>query len=252
MSKRIGFLGCGKICGGLMKHIQEKGRHTISFVQSRNYPAEGAPFAVTRTLNHDLLAQTDLVIEGATADVLKENFDGILEHCDLVVFSGSVFADAEFEAHAREVIARTGHKVYLPHAAILGIDGLFDARELLTAVSIETVKNAESLNVDCTERTVLYDGPAHGACKMFPRNVNVHATTALAGLGFEKTHSRIICDPSVVTNSHRIVIEGKGIHFDLLISTSATGTVTGLYTPYSARASVDRLLDDADYPYYFV
>jgi aspartate dehydrogenase len=73
--------------------------------------------------------------------------------------------------------------------------------------------------------------------------VNVHATIAMAGIGFDKTQSRIISDPSVNTNSHRICVDGEGFHFELFVSSFSTGGVTGKYTPYSACGSLNRILD---------
>jgi len=32
--------------------------------------------------------------------------------------------------------------------------------------------------------TVLYDGPTRGICPLYPKNVNSHATLALAGIGW--------------------------------------------------------------------
>lgn len=85
----------------------------------------------------------------------------------------------------------------------------------------------------------------------YPRNVNVHATVALAGLGFDRTRSAIISDPAVHTNSHKILVDGEGIHFELNVSSFANGGVTGKYTPYSAVGSLRRVLD-ADRGFRFV
>ncbi len=254
MSKHVGFLGCGKIGMTMLHHLLDQGEHTISFVQDIFFqPEAGMTFPVVTEQDPALLAQTDLVVECATADVLKANFDGILAHCDLMMFSVTAFSDAAFEAHAKEVIAATGHKVYLPHGAILGVDGIFDGRKLIESVSIVTTKNPPSLGRTDTERSVVYEGPTREACQLYPRNVNVHATIALAGLGFDKTRSMIISDPSVNTNAHKIVVDGEGIHFELDISSFTTGGVTGKYTPYSACGSLDRVLQsNIDSPFRFM
>lgn len=254
MSKQVGFLGCGKIGKSMLHHLLDQGEHTVSFIQDIFFqPEKAMAFPVVDAQDSDLLSQTDLVVECATADVLKANFDGILSHCDLMMFSVTAFSDAEFEQHAREVIAKSGHKVYLPHGAILGVDGIFDGRKLISSVSIVTTKNPPSLGRADTERTVVYEGPTREACKLYPRNVNVHATIALASLGFDKTRSMIISDPSVNTNAHKIVIEGEGIHFELDISSFTTGGVTGKYTPYSACGSLDRVLQSGtDSPFWFM
>ena len=253
MSKKVGLLGCGKIGKSILTHILEQGEHQISFIQDIFYqPEDGMDIPVIKEADERLLAQSDLVIECANAEVLMKNFDQILAHCDLMMFSVTAFCDREFEAHARQVIAQSGHKVYLPHGAILGVDGIFDGRQLINSVSIVTTKNPPSLGRTDTERTVVYDGPTREACRLYPRNVNVHATIALASLGFDQTHSTIISDPSVNTNAHKIVVEGEGIHFELDISSFTTGGVTGKYTPYSACGSVDRVLQSGTEPFRFV
>ena len=254
MSKRVGFLGCGKIGKTMLQHLLDQGEHSISFVQDIFFPAEEAKsFPVIEQADPALLAQTNLVVECANSDVLKANFDVIVQHSDLMMFSVTAFADAAFEAHAKQVIATCGHKVYLPHGAILGVDGIFDGRALIDSVSIVTTKNPPSLGRTDTERTVVYEGTTREACALYPRNVNVHATIALASLGFDKTRSMIISDPSVNTNAHKIVIDGGEIHFELDISSFTTGGVTGKYTPFSACGSLDRVLQSTtSSPFSFV
>lgn len=98
-------------------------------------------------------------------------------------------------------------------------------------MSIETTKSPASLGLSLTKKTVVFEGPTRAACAAFPRNVNVHAAVALAGIGFDKTQSRIVADPSVHTNTHRIQAEGEGIHIELLISSFTTAALQGFTRP---------------------
>ena len=240
----IGFLGCGTIGRAMLEDVRNRGHHQIAFVQDPFYIIEESDvYPVVTKQDEALLAKTDLVIESATADALKENLDKILEYSDLMVFSVTAFSDETFFEHAKELASRYARHIYLPHGAILGIDGIFDGRKLLTAVSIETVKNPKSLGRSDEERTVVYEGSTRNACRLYPRNVNVHATVALAGIGFDKTQSRIISDPSVHTNNHRISVDAEGILFELVVISFSTGGVTGKYTPYSACGSLNRILE---------
>lgn len=106
-------------------------------------------------------------------------------------------------------------------------------------MTVETVKSPTSLGRQDNRRSVVYEGPTREACVHFPRNVNVHAAVALAGIGFDRTISRIISDPEVSTNAHRISLSGDGISITLDISSYAAGAVTGAYTPYSACGSLE-------------
>ena len=239
---KVGFLGCGKIGRALVKHARETG-HGISFVQDIFFKGE-ADFPVIEKADPAVYAGSDLIVECATADALKQSFETMIDAADVLVFSLTAFSDPAFFERAIARATASGHHIYLPHGAILGLDGIADARPIMTAATIETTKSPKSLGLDLTERTVVYEGPTRGACGAFPRNVNVHAAVALAGLGFDRTLSRIVADPAVSTNAHVITIEGEGIHFEIRVSSFTTGGVTGVYTPLSACGSMDRVLNN--------
>lgn len=238
----IGFLGCGKIGKAMVQHLQTQGEHSIAFVQDPGYENDlGLDCPVVPQLDEEI-CRADLVVECATADGLKQDCEHYLQFGDLLVFSLTAFSDSDFAQKASDLCRIHNRHIYLPHGAILGLDGIFDARDILGSVTIETIKNPKSLGRDDTERTLVYEGPTRDVCELYPRNVNVHAAVALAGLGFDRTQSKIISDPAVNTNSHVIGVEGEGISFRLDISAFSTGGVTGSYTPVSACGSLDRVL----------
>ncbi|MBP1764175.1 MAG: putative L-aspartate dehydrogenase [Firmicutes bacterium] len=241
--KKVGFLGCGKIGSMLLKHVVAKDNAQPAFIQDPFYSAAGESCPVIRQADPQFYREADLIVECATADVLKADISTILAHCDLLMFSVTAFSDEKFEEQVLELCKRHGRHVYLPHGAILGLDGLYDARSLLREVRITTTKSPKSLGLPDGERRVVYEGPTREACRKFPRNVNVHATVALAGIGFDRTLSRIIADPAVATNSHFIEAVGDGVNFGIQVESTAGEGVTGAFTPVSACGSLDRILD---------
>jgi len=247
----IGFLGCGKIGKAMVRHIQTHSKHHVAFVHDPLFVNDCGLDAPVVAQWDASVCQADLVVECATADVLKQNFENYARQADLLVFSVTAFSDDAFARQAWAFCKTHKTRLYLPHGAILGLDGIFDARGILSSVSIETVKSPASLGRQDLERTVVYDGTTREACRLYPRNVNVHAEVALAGIGFDRTRSTIVADPAVNTNAHTICVEGEGISFRLEVSSFTTGGVTGSYTPVSACGSLDRILG-GDMPYQFV
>jgi aspartate dehydrogenase len=138
-------------------------------------------------------------------------------------------------------------RIFIPHGAVLGLDGLHDGRQIINAVSITTVKHPRNLGLEdqaIREPETIYEGPTRGACDAFPRNVNVHAAVALAGLGFDRTISKIVADPGTDRMAHKIQVKGQGLQWKINIESFASGEVTGSYTPESVFQTVRRLCMD--------
>lgn len=240
--KKIGFLGFGKIARAIYEEMEKEHLGQACFIQdikAENLP-ENIPYI--SAYEEKLYEEADLIIEGATASVLGEQIEHILSAADLMLFSVTAFANEDFRQKAFALAEKYGHHIYLPHGAILGLDGILDGAPIWTRVQITTTKNPASLGRTDAVKTVLYDGPTRGACEAYPRNVNVHAAVALLGIGFDETHSTIIADPSVHTNAHVITLSGPGIEMELHVTSTSTGGVTGNYTPLSAQGSLKRIL----------
>jgi aspartate dehydrogenase len=243
---RVGLLGCGSIGGFIARHVLADSADQaieLSYVfDADEKKLLEIPQACRVTSRTDLFARrADLVVEAAHADLVKDVALRLVEHADLLLFSLTALADEAFRSALEQTAVAHGRKVFLPHGAILGLDGLVDAGPTLKSVTITTTKNPISLGLPPEAYKVVFEGPTREACAKFPRNVNVHAATALAGLGFDRTVSRIVADPAVTTNSHVVEAEGSGYRFRIEVSSEAGGKVTGAYTPQSALSTLQRI-----------
>lgn len=249
--RSIGLLGFGRIGRALHNYIQADPAYELDYVLVRT-PKDELPTELQFTDPAELGEHpVDLCVEAATHEVLAELGEAVLETSDLMVLSGSAFAEPAVKSRIESAAAAAGTRAYLPHAALLGIDGLVDARPELESVEIEATKAPDHLDFSYTDavspadvagRTVLYEGPVRGLCQTFPRNFNSHAAVALASLGLDETRSTLIADPGATTADHVIMAEGEG--FDIEITRrSAIEGVTGDYTLVSLWGSIQRVLD---------
>ncbi len=245
-SMTLGLIGCGVIGSRVGRAAEEEGFAAVAFIHARDRDRarEAFPGADFVEGAADVAAHAaDLVVEAATAEVLKGVALDVLARRDLVAFSLTALADDAFREAVRERCIAAGTRLHIPHGGVLGMDGFWDGRSALEAVTITTTKAPKSLGSgDPSQEGVLYDGPTRGACAAFPRNVNVHACLALCGIGFDRTRSVVVADPGTGKNGHVIEVRGKGLEWRLEIASPSIGAVTGAYTPLSAVGTVRRIL----------
>lgn len=223
---RVGVVGLGaigrQVCraldGGLpglalaaaTARARERGE---SFLATLARPVPFLPLA-------DLVAASDLVVEASTQAHLQEIAPAALgAGRDLVVLScGALLGRRDWV----DLAERHGARIRVPSGAIAGLDGVKGAAVgPITAVTMETRKPPaglagapwiveQKIDLDAIrEETLVFEGPATEACRAFPANVNVLAALSLAGIGPERTRSRIFAVPGLSRNVHRIRVEGE-------------------------------------------
>lgn len=248
-NRRVGIIGAGTIGTAILQDILEQGLAEIDYV------ADASPdistrlgnrgFAVLNSVDEAIERKVDLVIETATPAVLSQIATTVLKSGDLCAFSCTALSDTVLETAIFEQCRSSGSRFYVPHGAILALDGLMDGRDVIETVTVTTSKSGNSLGTDESAEGLIYEGPTRDACRFFPRNVNVHAAIALAGIGFDRTISRVIAVPGQLSMEHRLEVTGSGFSWDINVSSRSLGGVTGAYTPKSAVGSIRRILDGA-------
>jgi aspartate dehydrogenase len=69
--------------------------------------------------------------------------------------------------------------------------------------------------------------------------VNSHATVAFAGIGFDRTRSVLVADPSLHVSVIEITAQGKGVTMKIERSNPLKG-VSGVFTLNSTLAAITR------------
>ncbi len=246
---RIGLVGYGQIGQAVHRMIEADTQNgmEVVFIHDRcpDAQAQAPPQLALEDLGDFTQSNPDLVVEMAHPDVSREWGCAILEKTDYLLVSVTAMADAQLEKQLLEAASRHGTRLFLPHGGVVGMDALYENRDIWE--SVEVVMKKPPANVDCAaagmdpdqikEETVLYDGPTRGICPMFPRNVNTHAIIALAGIGFDRTRSVLVVDPAWNVATVEIQASGGGIQLHTERVEGITG-VTGASTPASIYNSI--------------
>ena len=213
---KIGLIGFGSIGYFIAKNL---GKEIIWVLDADPEAAERMATVELKCPFYSALPANcggaDLVLEAASQKAVPLLLK-CLPCCDVMVMSVGAFADEKLLSEMKDAAKKYGRKIYIPSGAVGGMDAISAVSGQITALTLETTKPPASLGRNDSAKTVVFEGSAREACKLFPKNVNVSATLSLAGIGFERTKVRIISDPAATANTHRIFVESPagGMKFE--------------------------------------
>ncbi|GAA5234472.1 aspartate dehydrogenase [Verticiella sediminum] len=258
----VAIIGCGAIAQSVMQGLD--GRADIA-VASVIVPADGqtaAREALAALAHppavHTALAQAarpDLLVECAGHGAIAEHVLPALEAgIACVVVSIGALSEPGLAERLADAAARGHTRVELLSGAIGGIDALAAGRLGGLDEVVYTGRKPphawqgtpaaeRCVLAELTEATEIFAGSAREAAAAFPKNANVAATIALAGLGLEATTVRLIADPGVTDNVHHVRARGAFGEFELTMRGKplASNPKTSSLTVYSVlRAIVNR------------
>ena len=256
---KVGMVGCGAIATELARAI----RRRFSRIAKVAYLYDQDPKAskrLAKKLNFspkilsllDLIRRSDFIIEAASQKAVVEIVPIALKLKKKVM----VMSVGGLLKLAPKTYMNSKGLLYVPSGAICGIDGLLAARQGgIKRVTITTRKSLKSLQgapffekykfdlKKIRKPTLLFEGNAALATRLFPRNVNVAATFSLAGIGPRRTKVRIVASPTYTRNTHEI--EGDGSFGRLRTVTenipSKTNPKTSALAFYSAIACMEKI-----------
>lgn len=260
-TKTIGIAGCGTIGRKVASELDAGAvpGAILGGITSRDMDRAGR-FASTLERRPPvveldrLVEMVDLVIEAAPASAMDSIALATLSAGkDLMALSGGALLERDDLFRLAE---KNGATIYVPSGAIVGLDGVagaclgrIDSLTMTTRKPPEGLKGAPGIEISgvdldaVSEPTVVYEGPALEACRLFPANVNVSAALSMAGLGPNMTRIRIYADPTVDKNTHQIVVEGEFGRLSVLIENtpSETNPKTGKLSALSSLATLRRI-----------
>lgn len=201
----------GRVRGVLVR--PERGAETLA--------ALAAETEVFTTIEAALAVKPHLVLECAGQDAVREYGEKVLSAgVDLVVIAVGALADDDFRERLIIAAESGGARIILPAGAIAGIDGL----TALALGGLDHVRYVSSkppaawkgtpadaaLDLDSlSQATTIFEGSARDAARLYPKNANIAAIVALAGIGLDRTEVTLVADPGLGGNVGNIEAEGR-------------------------------------------
>lgn len=196
----------------------------------------------------ELFARCNFLIEAASQQAVRTVIhDGILAEKDVLIMSAGVLLDEELWKKLVDDARSLGVKIHIPSGALAGVDGLIGASAAgIDEVSLTSTKppdgfkgvpyiEEKGIDLDSlTEATIIFEGPASQAARLFPKNINVSAIVSLAS--GKKIDVKIVADPNAKRNTHEI--KARGAFGELSCKTSNVPSPANPKTSYLAMLSV--------------
>ena len=251
---QIALIGCGAIGTALLELVKDDAGLQVAAIVVPGDGADAAHAVAQRLAPQAVVVQAvpahgiDLVVEAAGHAAIEQHVLPALRHGVPCIVASVGALSAEGLLEQLEAAARSGGtQAQLIAGAIGAIDALAAARIGGLSVVRYTGRKPphawkgtpaeQGRNLDAlTAETVIFEGSAREATRLYPKNANVAGTVSLAGLGLDNTTVRLIADPSVAENVHQVEAQGAFGSFELTMRNQplAANPKTSALTVYSA------------------
>jgi len=204
----------------------------------------GQPDLCKKTFEEFISAEMDVVVEAASIEAVRQHAERVISSGkDLVVLSVGALLDEDFRGRLISAARARGCRIVVPSGAIGGLDVLKAAAVAgLESVVVTTTKSPKSLGGKVTGKTVVFEGDVRDAVRLFPKNINVAASVAIAS--GVNVAVRIVADPNAETNTHEIAARGAFGEMKILVSN--VPSPDNPKTSYLAALSVIRSIQGMD------
>ena len=251
---KIALIGNGAIAKLVTQFCAERAE-SLNIVAALWLPADTISVGahpIVQTLDELLAFKPDLVVECAGHSAVQAHAAPVLDAgFELVIVSTGSLADEALWNKVSAAARRSTARLKLPAGALPGVDALGAAKlGGLTKVTLRSSKNPRAWQgtpaeakfdlAAITKPTVIFTGNAREAALTFPKNANIAATAALAGLGFEATTVELVADPGVTKNIHHL--EAEGVFGSMVVEINANLSPDNPKTSHMAALSIIRLL----------
>jgi aspartate dehydrogenase len=231
----IGLIGCGTIGAALAQAVARgeagpasvTGLYDLDGVRASALAARLNGATVHSTVDRLLQDErVEAVVEAASQAAAVEHARAVLAtgRSLLLMSSGALIDSALFDELAG-LAQKHGGTLAVPSGAVGGLDAIRAVRRELREVRLTSTKPPAALRgapgyavwetKEIRHATVVYEGPARDAVRLFPANVNVAAAVSLAGLGPDRTMTRVVADPDAPGNVHEVSASGDFGQFTL-------------------------------------
>ena len=225
---KIGLIGDGAIGRYVRTHIK-----TPHVILRRSAPLVHRGGCPCVTAVQDLPDDTEIMVDCAGHAALIQHGAAILERgIKLVSLSLGALSDPALHDRLQAAAQKGKTRLYLASGAIGALDCLKAARigglDKVIYIGRKPPQGWKgSLAEDKIDldkpiaATTHFDGTARTAARLYPKNANVAAAVALAGIGFDATQVRLIADPTVRENIHEVHASGAFGAFSFRVSGNA-------------------------------
>ncbi len=228
------IIGCGAIAEAVVRFLNDNEAVAVAAAviepgtEAQAREVFGDDVAIGHGID-DIGVAVDLAVDCAGHPALRQHGAAILSRgVDLITVSSGALGDANLHDELEAAARQGGAQLRVVSGAIGALDVLASANTgKLAAVTYRGRKpprgwygSPAENKLDLaalTEAAVHFSGSARDAALEYPKNANVAASVALAGIGLDETTVELIADPGVERNVHEVVAEGDFGRFEFRV-----------------------------------